>query len=260
MYRYLLFIGLIISSLLHGYAQEAKPSEDLKVVRERPFTGQGLYGFMNGGADLFLEFGVRKLINRDIIFKGEDFTIDIYEMPTPNDAFGIYSMQVFKCQCADTLGGLNCLSPYQFQAVVGKQYISIVFPSGSESAQKMAAEVLEIYLPLKNLDLPSFPAGWESSQPYSGNVKYLRGPISVSNASKALSGLLKDSAYTGVWFRKTDQMNRFEAYIHFNDPESVSAFKEKLDKDGIVREEGSSIWIKGEEKEEETPDFGPFGF
>lgn len=42
-------------------------------------------------------------------------------MPSPEDAFGIYSLHIFKCERTDVLGCIDCLSPYQLQAVVGNK-------------------------------------------------------------------------------------------------------------------------------------------
>ena len=43
-------------------------AQEVKVKREREFTGSGLYGFMNGGAEQFLEYGVSKLVARDVVY------------------------------------------------------------------------------------------------------------------------------------------------------------------------------------------------
>ena len=58
---------------------------------------------------------------RDVVYEGQEYTVEIYDMPTPEDAFGIYSLHVFRCQRADTLGCIDCLSPYQLQAVAGNK-------------------------------------------------------------------------------------------------------------------------------------------
>ena len=84
-------------------------AQEDEVKREREFTGSGLYGFMNGGAEQFLEYGVSKLVARDVVYEGQEYTVEIYDMPTPEDAFGIYSLHVFRCQRADTLGCIDCL-------------------------------------------------------------------------------------------------------------------------------------------------------
>lgn len=130
--------------------------QDPEIKRERVFTGTGLYGFMNGGADQFLEYGVSKLTTRDVVYKGNEYTIDIYEMPTPEDAFGIYSLHVFKCSRADTLGCIDCLAPYQLQAVAGSKYISVVFPSGSAAAQSKVDELIRLYVPMEENGNPRY--------------------------------------------------------------------------------------------------------
>lgn len=45
-------------------------AQEVEVKREREFTGSGLYGFMNGGAEQFLEYGVSKLVARDVVYEG----------------------------------------------------------------------------------------------------------------------------------------------------------------------------------------------
>ena len=90
-----LLFTLFVPITLFGQAPEVK--------RERVFTGTGLYGFMNGGADQFLEYGVSKLVTRDVVYKGNEYTIDIYDMPTAEDAFGIYSLHIFKCSFYDKI-------------------------------------------------------------------------------------------------------------------------------------------------------------
>lgn len=47
-------------------------AQEITVKRERVFTGTGLYGYMNGGAEQFLEYGVTKLTARDLEYDGED--------------------------------------------------------------------------------------------------------------------------------------------------------------------------------------------
>ena len=122
-------------------------AQDMDLKRERTFPATALYGYMNGATDLFLEYDVQKLTVRDIVYKGEEYTVAIYDMPTPEDAFGIYSLHVCKCNCADTLNSISCLSPYQFQAVAGNKYISVVFPSGTDAAQAHVGEIVRKFVP-----------------------------------------------------------------------------------------------------------------
>ena len=65
-------------------------AQEVEVKREREFTGSGLYGFMNGGAEQFLEYGVSKLVARDVVYEGQEYTVEIYDCllytsPSPRD-------------------------------------------------------------------------------------------------------------------------------------------------------------------------------
>ena len=124
-------------------------AQEISVKRERVFTGTGLYGYMNGGAEQFLEYGVTKLTAYDLEYGGEEYALEIYEMPTPEDAYGIYSLHVFRCQRADTLGCIDCLSTYQLQTVCGNLYVSLVFPSGTKKAKQQADDILRAIICFK---------------------------------------------------------------------------------------------------------------
>ena len=235
---------------------------DVTVKRERTFTGTGLYGFMNGGADLFLEYGVRKLTTRDLVYSGEEYTLDIYEMPTPEDAFGIYSVHVFRCTQADADDGINCLSTYQLQTVTGNLYISLVFTSGSERARTNAKELLKHYVSDINEDNILFPEQIKTSvlRPYSGVLKFLRGPISISGAQLSLATMLQGISVNGVWFFPSDKEGEQRALIIFDDAEATNLVREKIEQSDIVDSAETWIHIKRRETKKPTEDYGPFGF
>lgn len=230
-----------------------------EVKREREFTGPGLYGYMNGGAEQFLEYGVSHLITRDLVYKGEAFTIDIYDMPTSEDAFGIYSLHIFKCSRADAGGCIDCMSPYQLQAISGKQYISVVFPSGSEAARSKADEVIRLYVPMDGKEKPQIPDEMGITAPYSGHLKLLRGPISMSGASTSLSRLLKDTGYTGIWFTSGKRSEGYKAFICLKNKEEADKLKTKVPTSDILQSGDTFLYIQGKEAEEEEV-HGEFGF
>ena len=229
------------------------------VQRERTFEAAGLYGFMNGGADQFFEYDVQKLTVADIVFNDENYTIEIYEMATPEDAFGIYSLHTFKCLRADTLDGINCLSSYQLQAVLGNIYASVVFPSGSQAAMANADEVLRIYAPHESPQKPEIPVLPELKAPVSGNLKYLRGPLSVSKASFSFAEIVKDIPYKGIWFFARKPSRDYHALIYVNDAAAIDKIKERIPASDILKIGGGYINISGKEAEPKE-DFGTFGF
>lgn len=234
--------------------------QDVEVKRERIFTGSGLYGFMNGGAEQFLEYGVTRLTARDVVYKGENYSVEIYEMPSAEDAFGIYSLHIFKCQRADMLGCLDCLSPYQLQAVVGNKYASVVFPSGSEGAKEAADELLCLYLPMDDKDDPKIPELLAVSAPYSGVVKYLKGPISVSGVSTSLAALVKNIPYSCIWFVAGKEVDSYRALIYMSDNTAATELQKRLTSSDILEQGKDFFYIKGVEKEEASDEHDDFGF
>lgn len=235
--KHIVFVIVLIVSLVFNGECIAQT-----VHRERTFTASGLYGFMNGGTDLFLEYDVRKLTVRELTYEGEEYSVEIYEMPTPEDAFGIYSLHTFKCLRADTLGCIDCLSPYQLQTVSGNLYVSVVFPSGSQKAKEGADELLRKYVSIDEAGKPDIPALLEIQPPYSGNLKYIRGPISASNVSFSLAKKIENMNYKGVWFVSEKPSKNYRAWVYLQDSE-----------------EDEYLYISGSEEEPEE-DHGIFGF
>jgi len=105
------------------------------------YSGQALYGYIDGGAELYLEYGFKKLARQEIRSSKETIVAEIYQMAGVNEAYGIFSVQRFKCVPVDSLSPHTCLSKYQLQAIVGNCYLSIVNESGSRDAQQQSVEI-----------------------------------------------------------------------------------------------------------------------
>jgi hypothetical protein len=181
-------------------------------------------------------------------------------MSTHEDAFGIYSMYVYECQYADSMGYINCFSPYQLQAVVDSFYVSIVFHSGSSKAQQIAAELIPLFIASEYSSMPDIPAEIVNLPPFSGVVKYLRGPISATKISSDLSALLENASYSGVWFRADNQTKTYKAVILFSSSEEKEKFEHNIPDSGIIRSDNNSLFIQRKEIERQTSKFGEFGF
>ncbi len=236
-------------------------AQDVELKRERVFTASGLYGFMNGGADQFLEYGVQKLTVRDVVYNNETYIVEVYEMPSATDAFGIYSLHTFKCQRADTLGCIDCLSPYQLQAVSGNKYISVVFPSGSHTAKDGVDQLLRQYVNMDTKENPDIPGDLLGIKPpYSGNLKYLKGPLSVSTANYSLAKMLEDISYSGIWFIPDKTSDKYKALIYLNESEEIGEVKKKLSATEIIKSNADYILISASNRSDEEDNSDDFGF
>lgn len=144
--------------------------------------------------------------------------------------------------------------------MVGDKYVSVIFPFGSSAAKDAVDELIRLYLPMDGKEAPQIPEILGIRSPYSGAVKYLRGPISVSSASTSLAELLEDCPFTGVWFvgeRKTDD---YQALIYVKDQEALKRLSEKIPVSSCIRQGDDFIYIKGTEEEAADEDHGDFGF
>lgn len=85
--------------------QESGRQEMLKLVAEplpdgavpkhaASFYGPGnLYEYMDGAADIFVLYGVRLMLHVDLRAKATDVSVDVFDMGSPDTAFGMYAAE-----------------------------------------------------------------------------------------------------------------------------------------------------------------------
>ncbi len=226
-HRITIIVIIFLCSIQSAFSQ-------IEVKRERVFTGTALYGFMNGGSDLYYEYGFKELVSRDIVYKGEEFTVDIYTMDKSLDAFGIYSIHAYKCQRADSLGSFDCLSKYQMQAVDGNSYVSIVFQSGSKAASKAADELYRIYVVdgKTKINIPRQLA--YLAKPYSGTLKYMKGKLGVANVQSSLSDMLDGIGNYEIWYIQ-DAVKGDAILFLLPNAKDCSLLQKRIPKEKIIR-------------------------
>ena len=57
------------------------------------FYSSDLYRYMDGGADIYLKYGLVAMAHREYKNAGVDMTVDVFDMGGPLQAFGIYSAE-----------------------------------------------------------------------------------------------------------------------------------------------------------------------
>lgn len=127
---------------------DANSIDGLEITQERTFTKKSLFGYMNGGAELYLEYGFDRLVVTELEIDGKEIKVEAYRMPSADMAFGIYSVNIFRCNQADALSRYYCQSDYQVQFHKGNYYVNIINSSGSsdglDSARKIAGQMLAL--------------------------------------------------------------------------------------------------------------------
>ena len=95
--------------------------------KAQTYSGRELYEYINGGADLYLEYGFDQAAVLE--YKGPDdaaVIVDIYRMASPTAAYGIFSLNsgVDYSPVVD-VGTLGAVTPYQFTFCKGEYFVGI---------------------------------------------------------------------------------------------------------------------------------------
>ncbi len=95
----------------------------LPAAGERVFRANDLYGHINGGAELFLEFGFRELTVYDYADGEQKISVEVYRMATAEGALGVYLMKVGEETPHPVVSARNSWNRYQATALKGKCFI-----------------------------------------------------------------------------------------------------------------------------------------
>jgi hypothetical protein len=60
---------------------------------DQKFYSSDLYQYIDGGADVYLDYGLVAMVHQEYKSSSTDFTLDIYNISTPANAFGIYAAE-----------------------------------------------------------------------------------------------------------------------------------------------------------------------
>ncbi|MEE4213509.1 MAG: DUF6599 family protein, partial [Bacteroidales bacterium] len=58
-----------------------------RIKSERTYTKESLFGYMNGGAELYLEYGFDRLVVSEIDIDGTEYKLEVYKMDDPEAAY-----------------------------------------------------------------------------------------------------------------------------------------------------------------------------
>ncbi len=134
----LFFIGVLTLQLQLDFPKiTGEDFPGIEITDSRTFNGNALWGYINGGADIYLEYGFDVLLAQKIEREGKQYTVDIYKMIDSEAAFGIFSVSIFNCNEKLEGTSFSCITPYQVQFVKAPYYVSVVNEDGSAEEQNI---------------------------------------------------------------------------------------------------------------------------
>lgn len=161
MTRYFLLLLILCILPITSWSQDTDlisiDNNDLSgatVSNMRVFNGSSLFGYMDGGAELYLEYGFSAARISDVDYGGEKYKTEIFKMNGPEEAFGIFSASRFKCRSTPPLSHFTCMTRYQLQVCSGQYYISIINRSGNKIDSIASIRIGDALV--KKINQPSF--------------------------------------------------------------------------------------------------------
>ncbi|MEJ2545670.1 MAG: hypothetical protein P8Y99_16525 [Calditrichaceae bacterium] len=106
------------------------------------FYKNDLYGYIDGGAELFLEFGFDSLLVQDYSNGEADLSLEVYCMENPEAALGIYLMKCGQEASSEAIQARNSTNKYQALVVKSNLYIQLNNFKGNDVAYEVMPAML----------------------------------------------------------------------------------------------------------------------
>lgn len=192
--RLILFIYMGVANAVLGQGIDFPLKTDKagrwEVISTQVYEGSGLWGYINGGADIFMEYGFQRVYAQEVISRGYHYKIDTYFMADPLAAFGIFSINRYSCAIDDSIQMPHCITPYHLSAVVGNHFISITHETAGDPVSREAIELLHaLSKNLSEADI-SLPGPFNEKNHVS-YVKCMRGKLGIMNGFPPLYELFE---------------------------------------------------------------------
>lgn len=123
----------------------AEPLPAGAVAKHAPsFYGpDNLYAYMDGAADIFVLYGVHLLLHLDLRAKAADITVDVFDMGSPDTAFGMYAAERSPDFHFITIGAEGYQYPGMLNFLQDRYYVRLLgFGDGADPVLEMLARTL----------------------------------------------------------------------------------------------------------------------
>jgi hypothetical protein len=197
---------------------------DAEFSTARSFNGASLFGYIDGGAELYLEYGFSDAVITEITYKGEKYKTEIFRMNRPEEAFGIFSVSKYKCAEMPDLSLFTCQTKFQLQFCKGPYYVSIINGRGSaadsivmlEFGKLIAGRIVD-----PEPDLSEF-LPFSSPEDLQKNCFLARGRLGIVNGSPDLEDYFQ--GITGYTAAVVKRSNETIISVRFDSEDSYKRF------------------------------------
>ena len=194
-----------------------------RITRTETYQGRSLSGYMNGGAELFHEYGFVALSVQDVAVAGAgEITVEIFRMSSPRAALGIYSVSRHGCADGDPALLYVCEGAYQVQGTARENYIRIQSGTDTPAARKARRTLFSALAHRLGQEKVALSSYFRSSN----DVILMHGPLGVQNGMPDLEEVLEGiDGYTvqALWPDTTAGYD-LVAEVTFSSGDAMKAF------------------------------------
>lgn len=152
-----------------------------KAENPRVFTKADLYGHINGGAELFLEFGFEQLTLQKYRNGANEVAVEIYRMADPVASTGIYLMKSGKETRDPSFKARHTLNRHQLMFVRDRYWVTVNNLSGKDGMAPALLRFGGLVADAMPADRPPGTAGLPSVGQVPATFRLVRGPFGLQS-------------------------------------------------------------------------------
>ncbi len=233
--------------------QNGSAGEWLPIGETEKYASEELFYLINGGADLYLEYGFRQVVARTYENnQGLKINLEIYEMDNDSAAFGLFSSQKSNNSNYSDLGDLSMKTPYSLMVWKWK-YLILQRSSYNDTIVQngfcLLADAIISKIP-ENGNIPSMVSQNKKSPT---EVVYFKGPIAL-NSIYYFSNDTLFATYEGLSYVNGSVLTLIFKYL--DEPQcqavyhSLCCFLENHPKYVILKMTGTELLVKNSREQE----------
>jgi len=151
----------------------------------RLYVGENLFKYINGGAEIYHEYGFSRVITWDYENdKGNNICAEIFEMESENSAFGIYTFKTSDDGIEVPFGSRGLLEGYYLNFLKGKYIVTLTAFDESEETVKglsLLAELIDAKL-MGTGNPPGIVNILPKENLINNSLKYFQGHLGLFNS------------------------------------------------------------------------------
>ncbi len=183
----------------------AKDLPGWEVGETETYSAKQLYGYINGGAEIYLEYGFRKVTGQRCTKKSHELQVDIYEMVNAEAAFGMFS--TLRGRCGSRLSGTEWdrVTAEQILFAKGAYLVSIIPYDRAGETRKAAMKAAKALVGKIRGTQFRAPATFRAAPLSTSqrNLRYVHGPL-------AMQSVLNEWM---PWFEHIDRFDMFHTVV-----------------------------------------------